>query len=85
MLFRSVPDSFGLLAEPPTVEVAVHDWVPRKLAAISAHRTQMGHTHPFSTLNPDEARRLLGVEYFRRAAVPGRADQFLEQLCTSTS
>jgi LmbE family N-acetylglucosaminyl deacetylase len=76
------PESFGLLAEPYSLEAHVEDWVPRKLAAISAHRSQMGAGHPFSQMAAAEARRLLGVECFRRAVIAGRPESVLEQLCT---
>jgi LmbE family N-acetylglucosaminyl deacetylase len=79
-----VPESFGLLAERHTIAIDVRDRVPRKLAAILAHRTQMGAGHPFSQLDPDNARRWLGMEYFRRANLPGRPGLVLEQLCTPT-
>ena len=36
------PDAFGEAAKPPTFVVDVREWVPRKLAALSCHRTQMG-------------------------------------------
>ena len=80
-----VPESFGLLAQRHTIVVDVQDLVPRKLAAILAHRSQMGASHPFSRMNPDDARQWLGTEYFRRANIAGRSDLVLEQLCTQTS
>ena len=43
------------------------DWVPRKLAAIRCHRTQMGSDHPFDQIDEADARRWLGVEHFHRA------------------
>jgi LmbE family N-acetylglucosaminyl deacetylase len=79
-----VPESFGLLAQPHTLEVNVQALVTRKLAAIIAHRSQMGAGHPFSQLDPVDARRWLGAEYFRRAAIAGRPGTVLEQLCTPT-
>jgi LmbE family N-acetylglucosaminyl deacetylase len=62
-----VPDAFGLEAETPTLVVDVCDWVPRKLAAIRCHRTQMGSAHPFDQIDEADARRWLGVEHFHRA------------------
>jgi LmbE family N-acetylglucosaminyl deacetylase len=62
-----VPDAFGLGAETPTLVVDVSDWVPRKLAAIRCHRTQMGSSHPFDQIDEADARRWLGVEHFHRA------------------
>lgn len=61
------PDAFGLHAEPPSLIFDVRRWVPRKLAAIACHRTQMGAGHPFDQLTPGEAERGLGVEHFHRA------------------
>jgi N-acetyl-1-D-myo-inositol-2-amino-2-deoxy-alpha-D-glucopyranoside deacetylase len=67
------PDAYGKFAVPHTITVDVHDWVPRKLSAISAHRTQMGTVHPFSQLTPDRARQWLGREFFRR--IDGAPDE----------
>ena len=53
-------------AKPPTVVVDVGDWVPRKVAAVLCHRTQMGTDNPFMRLDPADARRWLGTEQFRR-------------------
>lgn len=77
-----VPESFGLHAEPHTIAVDVRPFVDRKLAAIEAHRSQMGADHPFSNLTDADARRWLGTEFFRRADIPGRPGTVLEQLCT---
>src|SRR5262249_8853139 len=35
------PDAFGDGALPPTFAIDVRDWIPRKLAALRCHRTQM--------------------------------------------
>lgn len=75
-----VPDAFGLHAEPPTVVIDVRAWVPRKIAAILCHQTQMGVGHPFDQLAPTEAERWLGVEQFHRAADSPSSVQLLEQL-----
>jgi LmbE family N-acetylglucosaminyl deacetylase len=66
-LWGIVPDAFGLLARPPSLTIDVHDWVPRKLAALRCHRSQMGQDNPFAWLDEADARRCLGVEQFRRA------------------
>lgn len=78
-----VPDAFGLEAEAPTLVVDVADWVPRKLAAIRCHRTQLGSAHPFDQIDEADARRWLGVEHFHRA--PGNVAEapVLESLCRS--
>ena len=57
----------ALPAGTPTLTVDVRDWVPRKLAALRCHRTQMGPANPFTRLDQAEARRWLGVEHFRLA------------------
>lgn len=78
------PAAFGLAAKPPTITVDVHDWVPRKVAAILCHRTQMGIGHPFADIDAADARRWLGTEQFHRADLPMTGSLVLEQLCTST-
>ncbi|MGE3959057.1 MAG: PIG-L deacetylase family protein [Vicinamibacterales bacterium] len=77
-----VPESFGLHAEPHTLAVDVAAFVGRKLDAILSHRTQMGAGHPFTNLDPADAARWLGTEFFRRAEIPGRPGTVLEQLCS---
>jgi LmbE family N-acetylglucosaminyl deacetylase len=62
--------------------VDVADWVPRKLEAITAHETQMGSAHPFARLSPDNARRLLGREFFRRLEIPSSGATVIERICT---
>jgi LmbE family N-acetylglucosaminyl deacetylase len=78
------PAAFGIGAEPPTIAIDVAEWVPRKVAAILCHRTQMGAGHPFAQLSDADARRWLGVEHFHRADLPATGDPILEPLCTST-
>jgi len=78
------PDAFGKFAVPYTLAVDVGDWVPRKLQAIAAHRTQMGSAHPFSRLSKVDARRLLGHEFFRRLEIPSTSTAVLERICTPT-
>jgi LmbE family N-acetylglucosaminyl deacetylase len=74
-----VPDAFGIEAEPPTLNVDIGAWVPRKLAALRCHRTQIGSKSPFSLVNEADARRWLGVECFRRADLDGAAPPLLER------
>jgi LmbE family N-acetylglucosaminyl deacetylase len=75
-----VPDAFGAGAMPATLTVDVRDWVPRKLAAIRCHRTQFGPRHPILRITDEQARRWLGMEYFRRADIPGMAGSTLESI-----
>jgi LmbE family N-acetylglucosaminyl deacetylase len=74
------PEAFGIAAQPPTITVDVADWVPRKLAAILCHRSQMVDGHPFAELRDADARRLLGVEHFHRADIETTAPAVLERL-----
>jgi LmbE family N-acetylglucosaminyl deacetylase len=73
------PDAFGLQAEPHTLQLDVREWVPRKLAALRCHRTQMGQNNPFAWIDEADARRLLGIEQFRRAQ-PHTGTSILEAL-----
>jgi LmbE family N-acetylglucosaminyl deacetylase len=71
-------DAFGAGARPPGFVIDVRDWVPRKLAALRCHRTQMGPNNPIAWISEDEARRWLGAEQFRRAPLDAVGDPFLE-------
>jgi LmbE family N-acetylglucosaminyl deacetylase len=73
------PDAFGDSAVPPTFSIDVREWVPRKLAALRCHRTQMGTNNPIAWIDEDEARRWLGIEYFRRSSLDSAANGVLEQ------
>jgi LmbE family N-acetylglucosaminyl deacetylase len=74
------PDAFGEAAIAPTFAIDVRDWVPRKLAALRCHRTQMGHNNPIAWIDDHEARRWLGFEYFRRSPLDSkRQESILEQ------
>jgi LmbE family N-acetylglucosaminyl deacetylase len=73
------PEAFGDAAIPPTFTIDVRDWVSRKLAALQCHRTQMGPTNPIAWIDQDEARRWLGMEYFRRSPLQPGGDTVLEQ------
>jgi LmbE family N-acetylglucosaminyl deacetylase len=74
------PDAFGDAAPPPTLTIDVRNWVPRKLAALRCHKTQMGSGNPIAWIDEDEARRWLGIEYFRRAEIAAAAAAVLERL-----
>jgi LmbE family N-acetylglucosaminyl deacetylase len=76
------PAAFGIAAEAPTIVIDVADWVPRKVAAILCHKSQMGEGHPFAQIPDTDARRWLGVEHFHRAAIPSAGEPVLERLCT---
>ena len=75
------PDAFGEAEMPPSFAIDVRPWVPRKLAALRCHRTQMGMHNPIAWIDEDEARRWLGREFFRRSPLPcAVAHPVLEQL-----
>jgi LmbE family N-acetylglucosaminyl deacetylase len=74
------PDVFGEAAKPPTFVIDVRAWVPRKLAALGCHRTQVGPSHPFARLDESQARRLLGFEHFRRAPTESRWESIIEEM-----
>ena len=46
--------------------------MPRKLAALRCHQTQMGPGNPFARLDPTEAMRWLAIEHFRREPLNSR-------------
>jgi LmbE family N-acetylglucosaminyl deacetylase len=71
-------DAFGAYAKPPSFVIDVRNWVPRKLAALRCHRTQMGPNNPIAWIDEEEARRWLGVEQFRRAPLDAAGDPILE-------
>lgn len=47
-----------------TTRVDVAAYMERKMAAIAAHRTQLGTTEPFLELDEEARRRILGAEYY---------------------
>ena len=77
------PDAFGEIETdmPGCLAVDVRPWVARKLAALRCHQTQMGSRNPLAWIGDEEAQRLLGVEYFRRAPLDAAApESVLERL-----
>jgi LmbE family N-acetylglucosaminyl deacetylase len=78
--FNVEPDAFGDAARPPSLLVDVQDWVPRKLAALRCHRTQIGPDNVFQHITDAQARHLLGVEQFRRSPLEAGWDSVIEQL-----
>jgi LmbE family N-acetylglucosaminyl deacetylase len=78
------PDAFGESQMPVSFAVDVRRWVPRKLAALRCHRTQMGPNNPIAWLNEEEACRWLGLEYFRRSPLAcSSGDTALDELASS--
>lgn len=78
--FNVEPDAFGDSAAPPGFLIDVQEWVPRKIAALRSHRTQIGPDNPFHHLTDAQARHLLGVEQFRRSPLEAGWDCVIEQL-----
>lgn len=74
-------DAFGAQAAPPTLVVDVGAYAARKLAALQCHRTQV-RGGAIARLDEGDARRLLGIEHYRRADVGSRAEAFIEWLGT---
>ncbi len=72
MLFGITPDAFGIATEPHSLTVNVMNWVPRKLAALRCHQTQMGPGNPFARLDLTDAMRWLAIEQFRRDPLTSR-------------
>jgi N-acetyl-1-D-myo-inositol-2-amino-2-deoxy-alpha-D-glucopyranoside deacetylase len=68
------PDEFGCALPEGVVEVDVAPFVERKLAALRAHRTQLGADHALAAIPGDLAARFLGVERFRCLSRNGRTD-----------
>jgi N-acetylglucosamine malate deacetylase 2 len=79
-LWGIAADAFGHCATPPTFVIDVRDWVPRKLAALRCHRTQIGPGNPIAWISDDEARQWLGMEQFRRSPLDTTGDRILEHL-----
>lgn len=67
------PDAFGEAEMPLSFAIDVRPWVPRKMTALRCHRTQMGASNPIALIDDDEARRWLGIEYFRRSPLESSA------------
>ena len=74
------PDAFGAAAPPAAFAIDVRPWIARKLAALRCHRTQVGGKNPITWIDDDQARQWLGMEYFRRAPIPGIEGAPLEAL-----
>jgi LmbE family N-acetylglucosaminyl deacetylase len=79
-LWGIAADTFGHCANPPTFVIDVRRWVPRKLAALRCHRTQIGPQNPIAWIDEDEARQWLGQEQFRRSPLDTTGDLILEHL-----
>lgn len=81
-LFDIPPRAFGLLAPPPTLALDVTPVIDRKLAAIRAHASQLGPSHPLAHVGRDVALAWIGAEYFRLAPDSPSRSSFLDTLGT---
>ena len=74
-------DAFGESELAGSFAVDVRPWITRKMDALRCHRTQMGLGNPIAWLDDDDARRWLGLEYFRRSSLESAgAGTVLERL-----
>jgi N-acetyl-1-D-myo-inositol-2-amino-2-deoxy-alpha-D-glucopyranoside deacetylase len=60
------PDAFGAAADSITTRLDVRPFLPAKLAALRAYRSQIGPSHLLSVLPDDLAEEFLGCEFFVR-------------------
>jgi N-acetyl-1-D-myo-inositol-2-amino-2-deoxy-alpha-D-glucopyranoside deacetylase len=80
------PAAFGAEEESITTVLDVRPVLAAKLAALRAHRTQLGSEHLLSTMPDEVASKLLSREYFVRLQAPGEsADWLLEVTHLPTS
>jgi LmbE family N-acetylglucosaminyl deacetylase len=71
-------DAFGDGAHAPTLVVDVSAHAPIKLAALRCHESQVAGS--LDSLTDADAKVLLGIEHYRRAAVAAHGPTFLEDL-----
>lgn len=74
--------AFGILAPAPTLVIDVTAVIDRKLAALRAHASQVGPSHPLAHIDRAAALRWLGYEYFHRAADSPSPRSFLDDLAS---
>jgi LmbE family N-acetylglucosaminyl deacetylase len=74
------PDAFGSSAHDATLSIDVRPAVNRKLAALRAHRTQLGSEHLLAALPEDLALRYLGTELWRAVPTEGTGEGPLGRL-----
>jgi N-acetyl-1-D-myo-inositol-2-amino-2-deoxy-alpha-D-glucopyranoside deacetylase len=75
------PDAFGESEMAESFSIDIRRWIPRKMAALRCHRTQMGVGNSIAWIDDDDARQWLGLEYFRRSPLEcSRTDSVLEDL-----
>ena len=74
------PDRFGLGAPLPSLIVDVSRVVPRKLAAMRCHVSQLAPDSALARASDDEAARWLGIEHFRVSNTSPARASVLERL-----
>jgi LmbE family N-acetylglucosaminyl deacetylase len=75
-------DAFGAAAPAPTLVVDASAFAGRKLAAIRCHRSQL-IDDALDLVEPGDAARLLGVEYYRRAGIGFAGETFIDRLVSA--
>jgi N-acetyl-1-D-myo-inositol-2-amino-2-deoxy-alpha-D-glucopyranoside deacetylase len=63
-LWDLVPEDFGTEDTEGSFALDVRGFVPQKLAALRAHRTQVPRDHAFAALDQQLAEKFLGTEWF---------------------
>lgn len=74
------PEAFGSSAEGATMFVDVRSVLDRKLAALRAHRTQLGPEHLLTALPGDLAQQFLGEEVWRMVRPVGAGNGLIGRL-----
>lgn len=74
------PDAFGSCAPAPTLVVDASDFARQKLLALHCHRSQLPEHDALTRVTTETARRLLGIEHYRRAGAGSLPDTFLDRL-----
>jgi N-acetyl-1-D-myo-inositol-2-amino-2-deoxy-alpha-D-glucopyranoside deacetylase len=74
------PAAFGAEEESITTVLDVSPLLAAKLAALRAHRTQLGSEHLLSTMPDEVASKLLSREYFVRQQAPGESGDWLVEV-----
>lgn len=82
-LWGLAPESFGSSEAGSTVRVDARPVLSRKLAAIRAHRTQLGPEHLLTALPEDLAEQFLGEERWRVARPVGAGNGPLGRLAAT--
>jgi LmbE family N-acetylglucosaminyl deacetylase len=76
------PEAFGACAPAATLVLDASAYAAQKIAALRCHRTQVGDASALTWLTDEQARELLGHEFFVRAAVGFGGLTFLDTLHT---